>query len=473
MAYTLTRMSTATDYLRLLALPSGPFRDTNWNAHVANRPVPINSDRIFFLIEFSSIDDSEAPRYLKLWASDVGLNLDDESYRKLVLDKIEDWLRTNEREGELEVYGAVEEPGTGVETEAVSSDAITEPFDPTEIRVETRTLTIDLLRSRILNGELDLAPDFQRKAGIWSLGAQSRLIESLLIRIPLPAFYVDATDENRWIVIDGLQRLTTIDHFVISESLKLEGLEFLKQLNGLYYHELPRNLQRRIDETQVTIYVIEKGTPPEVKFNIFKRINTGGLPLSAQEIRHALNQGRATRFLAELAKMPEFFKATDNSIRDDRMADRECVLRFLAFLMTSTEDYRSKDFDNFLNDRMAELNRMNESELANYKHLFARTMLDAWQLFDRDAFRKRYKEDAARYPINKALFESWCVNLALLGPQQIAVLKQRKASLRQHFIELMNNRDFDQSISQGTGDPGKVRFRFGAIRDAINQVLSA
>ncbi len=470
-------MSTVDDYLRLLAFPSGQFRETNWRGRVINKPDTSGSDdRVCYIIQFEplqgTLQGTKSPRRLKLWASDFGLSQNGKGYRRLLLDKAEEWLRTNAQEGEIEVFAAVEEPGTGIETEAVSAEEITEPFDPTEIRVETRTLTIDLLRSRIQNGELDLTPDFQRKAGIWSLGAQSRLIESLLIRIPLPAFYFDATDENHWVVVDGLQRLTTIDHFVIKQSLKLDGLEFLKQLNGLYYHQLPRNLQRRIDETQVTIYVIEKGTPPEVKFNIFKRINTGGLPLSAQEIRHALNQGRATLFLAELAQLPEFLKATNHSIRDDRMADRECVLRFLAFLINSAEEYRSKDFDNFLNDRMADLNRMSESKLRVLRERFARAMLDAWDLFDRDAFRKRYDESGSRYPINKALFEAWCVNLALLEPHVLIVLKERKLELRQCFIQLMNNRDFDRSISQGTGDPSKVRLRFSAIRGVINQVLS-
>lgn len=99
--------------------------------------------------------------------------------------------------------------GTGIEPEITESDdQIKEPFDPTLIRVETKPLSMDLLISRIKNKEIDLMPDFQRKAGIWSDAAQSRLIESMLIRIPLPAFYMDASDEDEWLVVDGLQRLT-------------------------------------------------------------------------------------------------------------------------------------------------------------------------------------------------------------------------------------------------------------------------
>lgn len=96
--------------------------------------------------------------------------------------------------------------GTGVELEDTSvEEQMIEPFDPSLIRVNTKPMTIDLLRLRIEYSELDLAPDFQRKGGIWKDEAQSRLIESMLIRIPLPAFYMDATNDEKWLVVDGLQ----------------------------------------------------------------------------------------------------------------------------------------------------------------------------------------------------------------------------------------------------------------------------
>jgi len=309
----------------------------------------------------------------------------------------------------------------GLEKETIAGgERITEPFDPTLIRVEPRPSTVDLLLSRIKLKEIDLSPAFQRHDGIWNDGAQSRLIESLLIRIPLPAFYMDATDEDQWVVVDGLQRLSTLRRFVIEQKLRLTELEFLSKLNGKTFDELPRSFQRRILETPLTLFLIERGTPAEVKFNIFKRINTGGLPLSPQEIRHALNQGSATSLLERLAASPEFLRATQRGISPKRMGDRECALRFLAFVITAPEDYKAQDFDGFLNETMEKMNGMPEDELQLLESKFKRAMQSARDCFGDYAFRKRYDlKNSYKFPINKALFEAWSVNLNNLAVPQL------------------------------------------------------
>ena len=356
-----------------------------------------------------------------------------------------------------------------------NEDSIIQPFDPEKIRVDTRPYTIDLLLNRIKYGELNLSPDFQRADNIWNPKTKSRLIESILVRIPLPAFYMDATDEDKWVVIDGLQRLTTLKQFAIDKSLRLSELEFL-ELNDKDFDDLPRNLQRRITETQVTVYLIEKGIPNEVKFNIFRRINTGGLPLSLQEIRHALNQGKSANLLKRLSNLNEFKKATANSISGQRMADREFILRFLAFFINPYNDYKATEFDSFLSDVMKTINKMDEKGVNALENQFIKAMFTAHEIFGDDAFRKRYRIDAPRSPINKALFESWAVNLSKLNHEQISILIKKKDIVRSKFIDLMNDRDieprFDSAISQGTGDIRKVKRRFSAIEQLIREVLA-
>lgn len=370
-------------------------------------------------------------------------------------------------------------PGSGIDDEETieSTDEIHDPFDPTLIRVERENPTIDLLIKRIRHNEINLSPDFQRKGGIWTDEAQSRLIESILIRIPLPAFYVDATDEDNWLVVDGLQRLTALKRFIVDQSLALQGLEFLHQWENKRFAEIPRSLQRRIEETGVTIFAIQKGTPEEVKFNIFKRINTGGLPLSPQEIRNALNGTRVRRFILKLAQSREFMLATKNSIKDKRMADRECVTRFLAFMRQDPSKYSRKDFDAFLNKVMSDLDNpsvTSDRELGKLEKQFYAAMDRARLIFGRYAFRKFYGQQYRLMPINKAIFESWSVNLAQLSQEQADILIAHKTQVLDKFAKLMgNNRTtFEEDVSQGTGSPPRVRRRFSAVKTLIEEVLA-
>lgn len=364
----------------------------------------------------------------------------------------------------------------GVEQEVEEPDdfehLIKEPFDPTKIRVRTWSPTIDLLMTRVREKEIDLMPEFQRSAGIWSTGAQSRLIESVLIRIPLPAFYMDATDEEHLIVVDGLQRLTTLRSFIIDEQLRLRGLEFLDDFTGKKFSDLPRQFQRRIQETQVTVYLIEKGTPDEVKYNIFKRINTGGLPLSPQEIRHALNPGAVVAFLKSLAESDEFQQATARGVSAKRMVDRECVLRFVTFAITPYGDYNTRDFDHFLHSKMAELNAMSENERDSLSIRFRRSMVAAHRIFGDDAFRKRLSDGDARRPVNKALYEAWAVNLDACTDEELNILVQKKEDVRNAFIYLLRtDQEFETAITFGTADPPKVKTRFRKIRELLKGVL--
>ncbi|MEG4287975.1 DUF262 domain-containing protein [Microcoleus sp. C2C3] len=344
-------------------------------------------------------------------------------------------------------------------------------YDPDEINIFTREPTIEQLLRRINEEALDLAPDFQRHANIWKDDAKSRLIESLLIRIPLPAFYIDATDEDKWLVVDGLQRLSALKQFMSDKTLRLCGLEYLINLEGKTYDEIERRYQRRIEETQVTVYLIEKGTPPEVKYNIFKRINTGGLPMTPQELRHALNPGKATKFLAQLATSNEFQQVTKLSkLRKMRMDDREFILGFLAFTLTSYKNSQSEKRNLFLSKALSKVNNMSEQELQVIENNFTKAMIAAWQIFGKNAFRKISQHQTKMFPINKALFEVWSVNLSLLSDEQLNILKQHKEKLIEKFRNYVDeDGEFRTSISQAAE---KIEYRFRIIEQIIQEVLA-
>lgn len=344
-------------------------------------------------------------------------------------------------------------------------------YDPEKINILTKEPTIDILLRRIDEEALNLAPDFQRQAGIWNIEAKSRLIESILIRIPLPAFYIDATNEDEWLVVDGLQRLSTLKQFVSDKSFKLTGLEYLSELEGKTYQKLERRYQRRIEETQVTVYLIAKGTPIEVKYNIFRRINTGGIPLSNQELRHALNPGKATKFLEKLANIKEFTRLVKlGDYRKKRMDDREFILGFLAFKLTSYKEYQDGDRDTFLNQALVKANKLSEAELNQIEQDFQNSMILAFDIFGDNAFRKLSNKNKRKYPLNKALFEAWSVHLSKLNEQEIKKIKTNKKELINKFIKKSDNdKEFIESISQAAN---KIEYRFTTIEKIIQEVLS-
>ncbi|MCK5055879.1 MAG: DUF262 domain-containing protein [Candidatus Aminicenantes bacterium] len=362
------------------------------------------------------------------------------------------------------------------EIDESSDPQIKKPFDPTKIDMTLKPLIIDSLIKRMQSepSRINLDTEFQRRGNLWDETAQSRLIESLLVRIPLPAFYFDGTDENNWKVVDGLQRLTTLKRFIIDKTLILQNLEFLKKFNGCGFDGLPLYLRTRIEETHITVYIINPGTPKDVKYNIFKRINTGGLMLTSQEIRHALNQGIPADFIKELADLPEFHKATHSYLKNHkRMEDRDFVTRFVSFYLEGYENYHS-DLDEFLNDSMGKLKKLSDAERQQIKTDFSKAMNGSHQLFGEYAFRKLLKKDDRKHPLNKALFDTWSVNLARLPERELKNLIRKKDVVIDTFIELMNtNDDFVKAISAGTGKTNAVKTRFHEIKGLIKESLSS
>ncbi len=342
----------------------------------------------------------------------------------------------------------VDQPPDGeAETDDPEAGAVERPFDPARIKIHTVQVVVGQLMSRIEHDEIDLAPDFQRNSGIWNARDQSRLIESLLLRIPIPVFYVAADQEENWAVADGVQRLSTIRDYVTGE-FPLTQLEYRSELDGRRYDDLPRAMQRRINETQFIVNVIEPGTPPEVMFNIFRRINTGGRPLNGQEIRHALNPGPVREYLKTLANSTEFIYATVGSIKPDRMDDREYVLRFLAFYMEPWEHYSASSLDSHLETAMKTINTMAADRRDALAADFRKAMVAAARIFGDDAFRKRSRLDAGRNQISIALFETWAVQLARCSLDQLDRLAAAREAVRNRFMALLNeDTEFERAIS--------------------------
>jgi len=399
------------------------------------------------------------------------------------------------------------ESGTesGIESDDIEDDFIT-PFDPDDISITSQTVALDTVLRRIKQKRIRLAPAFQRNS-VWDDTRKSRLIESMMLKIPLPMFYVSSDKDNNWDVVDGLQRITTIKEFILGEydvqkeryserGFKLKKLEFWEKLNGQTYEELPGKLYNNIAETELSFTVINPDTPEEVKRNIFKRINTGGMPLTSQEIRHALYQGLSTKLLKELVEKESFLNAVDG-VDDSRMGARELILRYLSFYIRNYTSY-SKDssMDAYLSNSMRIINTFDnfsleriENEFKYEKNLdynllyesinfnkiekiildFNNAMIRAKEIFGEHTFRKSYPSKR-RTPINKTLFEVFGNLLAALSQEEYQDLKKNKQQfLKEYKEEFLLKTDFAYMIGRDSHKVLSVKKRYEDLSKLIQK----
>ncbi|QPH37866.1 DUF262 domain-containing protein [Pedobacter endophyticus] len=377
-----------------------------------------------------------------------------------------------------------------IEEQVIEKDSENDPFDPELISIDTRKLTMETLLRRLRQGTINLNPDFQRNE-VWTLEKKCQLIESLMLKIPLPMFYVSADDRNNYTVVDGLQRLSTMRDYLIDNKFTLQKLEFWgDQFNGKSLQDLPTHIENRILETEFTFTVINPGTPDVVKRNIFKRVNRGGAPLTDQEIRHALYSGISTEFLKQLSKNDTFKKATDGSIRDNRMLDREFILRLLAFIVRDYTSYpKNGNMDVFLSNTLQILNYLpNVDSQAATKHLkdinltsikpldlsqltsvFEKAMTRGAKIFGEHAFRKSYL-GKRRTPVNKALFEVWGTILSEISDDEFRVLvSNRQRFLNEYSNTYLKNYNFDEIISRNALKQSSVIERHSKLRELVNR----
>lgn len=361
------------------------------------------------------------------------------------------------------------------ETGDVEEPTMEDPFNPTEINIISKQDTLHNLIERLRHSEIDMNTDFQRHAELWDQQKMSRLIESILIRFPLPAFYFDASVDDKWLIVDGLQRLSTIRKFILEESnkkLRLRGLEYLKEFNGKTYDELHRNYQRRIDECPVTLFLIQPGTPEKVKYSIFRRINTGGLVLTDQEIRNAMAKPEIRNYLKKLATDEYLIKTIGDQTK--RMIDQELVLRFLAFYYMDYEQSK-KNITTFLDEMIDKLVKSNKQELDKYDKMFHAAIQRCWLIFEQSAFEKRSTDSKnKRRRKNSTLFEVWSVALAKLNESEVETLNQRKKDLIDKHLQLMTtDNEYFRSITYSTQKRDHFRIRRDKVNEIIQEVLNA
>jgi hypothetical protein len=373
------------------------------------------------------------------------------------------------------------------------------PYDPDDVNIRLQTFRVIELISMIDENALDiLADDFsdldvegystvdhpdddididgdddlQRNKNLWNNPQKSRFIESLMIKLPIPLFYFDGS-RKPWRVIDGLQRLNTIMSFIRGEFV-LSDLEYLKnECEGKSFNnlEFPGRLKRRIFDAEIIAYVINPGTPPEVKYNIFKRINTGGLKLNGQEIRNAFFRGGPAELTKQLARSEEFLRATGEKISPKRMIDREYVNRFIAFQIFDYQDYNGK-MDLFLSLAMNSLYQASDNDTSLIISLFKTSMERSFAIFEFNSFKRPKGNREFGRQANKALFDTVSWNLVQLNAFQFNILLNNKEEFTEGFYRFLDYELMFKSINDTTGNKNAVRARFSLLQNYITGFLN-
>jgi hypothetical protein len=360
------------------------------------------------------------------------------------------------------------------------------PWDPSKIRITTKSFTLREIVGQIEDNDIDLSPDFQREY-VWKARQRTRLIESILLGIPLPAFYFNQSESGAYQVVDGVQRLSTIAAFMKDEHrLSDYDLEYLSNLHALTYSQLDTAAVRRFRSTQIVVHVIEPQTPDEVKYDIFNRVNTLGSPLSAQEIRHAMSSARSRLFFGNMVESMAFDAATEQhywkrnadgeKVRDSgRMANRELALRFCAFRYCTIEEYRQfRSLDAFLMNFTKRIDKMAEpaptdAELKALSSAFENAMVAAKEILGQAAFRRWPMDADRRGPINRAVFEAQANALA---DHELKDMMPHRDTIVTAFRQAFGNESYLRAVTVGTGDANRVAHRLDQTRKILADALS-
>jgi transcriptional regulator with XRE-family HTH domain len=339
------------------------------------------------------------------------------------------------------------------------------PLDAVFVRTDVRT--VGEVVKRIRSDRYDLNPEFQRDF-VWPEDKQSRLIESCLMRIPLPVLYVAEADDGRIVVVDGLQRLSTFRRF-LDNKLKLSFTrnedEPAHLLEGKRFDDLELKLRERVEDTQLTLYILDAKAPERAKLDIFERVNSGE-PLTRQQMRNCLYNGNATRWLKRCADSRPFLSATGGSLKSKTMRDREAINRFCAFAILGWNHYRSGEMDSFLAEALDSMNNMTPEKLNELEARFTFSMAVNERLFKRHAFRKslRTENDSDRSALNVALFDVCSVVLSTLNEHTVSL---HESIIKTAVAELLGDEEFNRAITYATNDKKRVKTRFEKMENTI------
>lgn len=357
----------------------------------------------------------------------------------------------------------------GLETEKASEIADPEatPVRDRKVITQPYDLAIDAIVGQVKDDILFLRPlssrpNFQRQY-VWSDKLASKLIESVLLNVPIPPCYLSENEVNELDVIDGQQRIYSLYRYLNNE-FKLSGLEALTELIGKRFFELSSKEQRKIKTHTLRCVVITNESHPEIKFDVFERLNTNTSPLNAQELRNCVARGTLNDLIGELSYDPRWLQIRGRKLPDKRLADEEIILRYFAFRTIGLENYRTP-LKLWLNSAAREGRRYNDAKIAALKAEWSNALDVVLTLFSsNEAFRRPDSKS-----INRALVDLVMMTATHISIEQAA---EKRQEFREVYFELTKNEEFEDLISRSVDHKKRTERRFTMWSEAIDPVFA-
>ncbi|MBL4829038.1 MAG: DUF262 domain-containing protein [Aliivibrio sp.] len=438
----------------------------------------------------------------------------DVSKSKILVDMPSDLIRDNS----FDMSDLVDLPSfTGVDDGDDFSKSNQEDDDDDDNDLETselyvpnirrQTPSLALLYERLQYDEIEIQPDYQRQDRIWKDDKRSKLIESILMGLPLPIFYFGERKNDNWVVIDGLQRITTIQDFMKGKfKLKLDKGSSVFEANGLRFIDFDRKFTRAIREFEITAYVITMEDEPSKNdsvnqfiIELFHRINTYGVKLSDQEIRSAMHFGNSVYYLKFLSSTNTFISATTDTINTKRQKDLEICLSALSFMIFGYKNIRK--YNDFLVNTMDWINKQEFKKITNNNNEtiyipvspillsltsnFKSSLDFCKEIFGKHAFKKVITKKK-KEPISKPFFEVLVSLFSNIDESQKELIRKNKTLLISTLYNAIKTdseeyanwssdtyrdagRGFHYSLSTSTGKKVTILYKFEAIRNIVIQ----
>lgn len=343
------------------------------------------------------------------------------------------------------------------------------PIPERRIHTQPYDLVVESLIDQIKNGTLFLRPlserpSFQRRY-VWTNILASRLIESILLNVPIPPCYLSQNEAFELDVIDGQQRLYSIYRF-LENQLSLTGLEVLKEINGLRYHQLPSKLQRQLKTHTLRLVAVTNESHAEIKFDVFQRLNTNTVPLNAQELRNCMFRGALNELLKDAAGYQPWLAILGKSKVDKRMRDEELILRFFAFYIHGVDSYRTPQ-KHWLNEAAKAGQKYPPEKIAQLHRVWTDAIDTSLEWFEPSECFRRPSPKRIR-SINRALFDLTMITAASL---KLDEAKRKRILFKKRYVNLLNNKEFMDLISRAVDHTKRTKRRFELWSTAFDGVL--